>query len=221
MEFYLDTVDIEAIRRFSKMLPLAGVTTNPSIIAKNGQPVAEVLPLIRDALDNRGHIFAQVIANTTEAMVKEAETLVSYVDGLVVKIPVTEAGLGAIKILKSRNIVTLGTAVYNATQGFFAAQAGAQYIAPYVSRIDAQGGDGVAVVTELQYLLSRHTPEVNLLAASFKSPRQVLDCMLTGCSAVTLPITILEQMLCSPVVNEAIEVFGNDWYQAFHTRTLL
>ena len=139
MELYLDTADISAVKRLARILPLQGVTTNPSIVAKAKTSLWEVLPALRDALGGEGKLFAQVLANTADKMVEEAEMLHSRVPGLVVKIPVTAEGLAAIKILRVRKIPTLGTAVYGAGQGLLAALAGAEYVAPYVNRLDAQG----------------------------------------------------------------------------------
>src|SRR5476651_290924 len=220
MELYLDTVDISAVKRLSRILPLQGVTTNPSIIAKARTSLWEVLPALRDALGGEGKLFAQVLANHAEHMVEEAELLHSRVPGLVVKVPVTAEGLAAIKILRTRKIPTLGTAVYGAGQGLLSALAGAEYVAPYVNRLDAQGGDGIAMVTELQTLLRLHAPGAKVLAASFRTPRQAVDCLLAGCQAITLPVDVAEQFLGTPAVNAAIAQFDQDWQQAFGTRSL-
>ena len=139
MELYLDTADVTAVKRLARILPLHGVTTNPSIVAKEGKPIWEVLPALRDALGGTGKLFAQVMAADAERMVAEAALLSQRVPGLVVKIPATAEGLAAIKKLKTMSIPTLGTAVYGAGQGLLAALAGAEYVAPYVNRVDAQG----------------------------------------------------------------------------------
>lgn len=215
MELYLDTADISAVKRLSRILPLQGVTTNPSIIAKARTSLWEVLPALRDALGGEGKLFAQVLANHAEHMVEEAELLHSRVPGLVVKVPVTAEGLAAIKILRTRKIPTLGTAVYGAGQGLLSALAGAEYVAPYVNRLDAQGGDGIAMVTELQQLLTLHAPHAKVLAASFKTPRQALACLLGGCQSITLPVDVAEQFISAPAVQAAVEKFEEDWQGAF------
>jgi fructose-6-phosphate aldolase 1 len=153
-------------------------------------------------------------------MVAEALLLSQRVSGLVVKVPVTREGLAAIKKLKSMNIPTLGTAVYGAGQGLLSALAGAEYVAPYVNRLDAQGGDGIAMVKELQTLLSLHAPQSKVLAASFRTPRQAMDCLLAGCQSITLPVDVAEQLLNAPAVQAAVEKFEADWQQAFGTTTL-
>lgn len=220
MELYLDTADVAAVKRLSRILPLQGVTTNPSIVAKEGKPLWEVLPALRDALGGNGKLFAQVMASDAEQMVAEALLLTQRVSGLVVKVPVTREGLAAIKKLKGMNIPTLGTAVYGAGQGLLSALAGAEYVAPYVNRLDAQGGDGIAVVKELQTLLNLHAPHSKVLAASFRTPRQAMDCLLAGCQSITLPVDVAEQMLDTPAVQAAVEKFDADWRQAFGTTSI-
>lgn len=215
MELYLDTADISAVKRLSRILPLQGVTTNPSIVAKARTSLWEVLPALRDALGGEGKLFAQVLANQAEQMVEEAELLHSRVPGLVVKVPVTAEGLAAIKILRTRKIPTLGTAVYGAGQGLLSALAGAEYVAPYVNRLDAQGGDGIEMVTQLQKLLTLHAPHAKVLAASFKTPRQALDCLLAGCQSITIPVDVAEQFVSAPAVQAAVVKFEEDWQGAF------
>ncbi|WP_145525783.1 fructose-6-phosphate aldolase [Yersinia rohdei] len=220
MELYLDTADVAAVKRLARILPLQGVTTNPSILAKVGKPIWEVLPALRDALGGTGKLFAQVLASDSELMVSEAVLLSQRVPGLVIKVPATAEGLAAIKKLKTMSIPTLGTAIYGAGQGLLSALAGAEYVAPYVNRLDAQGGDGIAMVRELQQLLTLHAPGAKVLAASFRTPRQVLDCLLAGCQSVTLPVEVAEQFISTPAVQAAVEQFEHDWQDAFGTPIL-
>ena len=180
MEFYLDSADIDGIKKLARFLPIAGVTTNPSIIAKSGQPLATVIPALREVLGGDARLFAQVMADDAIEMVEEALALTALDKDLVIKIPVIPEGLIAMKQLKMRGIPTLGTAVYSPMQALLAGLAGAEYVAPYVNRIDAQGGSGIKCVQELQQLLDLHAPACKILAASFKTPRQVLDCLLAG-----------------------------------------
>ncbi|EMM0378029.1 fructose-6-phosphate aldolase [Pluralibacter gergoviae] len=220
MELYLDTSDVAAVRRLARIFPLAGVTTNPSIVAAGGRPLDALLPALRDALGGQGRLFAQVLANDADEMVAEAKRLRGMVTDIVVKVPVTAQGLAAIKMLKQEGIPTLGTAVYGAAQGLMAALAGAEYVAPYVNRIDAQGGSGIRSVEELQQLLALHAPQAKVLAASFKTPRQALDCLLAGCQAITLPLDVAQQMIASPAVDAAVEKFAVEWEGAFGRRGL-
>ena len=148
MELYLDTANVAEVERLARIYPLAGVTTNPSIIAAGKVPVWDVLPRLQKAVGPEGTLFAQTMSRDAQGMVEEAKRLSNAVPGLVVKIPVTAEGLAAIKLLKKEGIPTLGTAVYSASQGLLAALAGAKYVAPYVNRVDAQGGDDVSVAPD-------------------------------------------------------------------------
>ncbi|WP_330984249.1 MULTISPECIES: fructose-6-phosphate aldolase [Enterobacterales] len=215
MELYLDTANVAEVRRLARIYPIAGVTTNPSIIAAGKTALWEVLPQLQEAIGPQGKLFAQTMSRTADGMVDEAKRLANFLPDIVVKIPVTAEGLAAIKRLKSEDIPTLGTAVYSASQGLLAALAGAEYVAPYVNRVDAQGGDGIQTVRELQTLLELHAPQSKVLAASFKTPRQALDCLLAGCEAITLPLDVAQQMLGTPAVESAIEKFEQDWKNAF------
>ncbi|MBA4714623.1 MULTISPECIES: fructose-6-phosphate aldolase [Citrobacter] len=215
MELYLDTANVAEVERLARIFPVTGVTTNPSIIAASKESIWDVLPRLQNAIGEEGILFAQTMSRDAQGMVEEARRLSNAVPGLVVKIPVTAEGLAAIKMLKKEGITTLGTAVYSASQGLLAALAGAKYIAPYVNRIDAQGGDGIRTVQELQTLLELHAPDSMVLAASFKTPRQALDCLLAGCAAITLPLDVAQQMLNTPAVESAIEKFEQDWNNAF------
>ena len=205
MELYLDTANVAEVERLARIFPIAGVTTNPSIIAASKESIWEVLPRLQKAIGDEGILFAQTMSRDAQGMVKEAKRLRDAIPGIVVKIPVTSEGLAAIKILKKEGITTL---------------AGAKYVAPYVNRVDAQGGDGIRTVQELQALLEMHAPESMVLAASFKTPRQALDCLLAGCESITLPLDVAQQMLNTPAVESAIEKFEHDWNAAFGTTHL-
>lgn len=220
MELYLDTADVAEVERLARIFPVAGVTTNPSIVAAGKVSIWEVLPRLQSVIGKNGILFAQTLSRSAQGMVEEAKRLQNAAPGIVVKIPVTSEGLTAIGMLKNEGITTLGTAVYSASQGLLAALAGAKYVAPYVNRIDAQGGDGIATVRELQTLLTCHVPGSKILAASFKTPRQALDCLLTGCEAITLPVEVARQMLDTPAVQSAVRKFEQDWERAFGSTDL-
>ena len=215
MELYLDTSDVAAVKRLARIFPLAGVTTNPSIVANGKTPIEILLPQLQDALGGKGRLFAQVMANTADGMVEDARKLRGIIPDIVVKVPVTSEGLAAIKRLKAEGIPTLGTAVYSAAQGLLSALAGAEYVAPYVNRVDAQGGNGIQTVNELQRLLALHAPGSKVLAASFKTPRQALDCLLAGCESITFPLDVAQQRIASPAVDAAIAKLEQDWHGAF------
>ncbi|QQK73861.1 fructose-6-phosphate aldolase [Pectobacterium versatile] len=215
MEFYLDTADVAAVERLAGVLPIKGVTTNPSIVARGKSDIYSVLRDMQAVIGTEGQLFAQVMSRDPDVMVEEALKLRDVIPSLVVKVPVTHAGLNAIRQLTALDIPTLGTAVYGAGQGFYAALAGARYIAPYVNRIDAQGGDGIALVKELQTLINLHSPQTQVLAASFRTPRQVLDCLLAGCRAITVDPAVAELFLQDPAVEDALNRFDHDWQARF------
>ncbi len=220
MELYLDTSDVAAVKKLARIFPLAGVTTNPSIVAAGKTPLEDLLPALQDALGGKGRLFAQVMSTTAEGMVMDARKLRGIIADIVVKVPVSAEGLAAIKLLKAEGIPTLGTAVYGAGQGLLSALAGAEYVAPYVNRVDAQGGDGIQTVCDLQQLLTLHAPGAKVLAASFKTPRQALDCLLADCESITLPLDVAQQFIAAPAVDAAIAKFEQDWQGAFGTLAL-
>ncbi|GAB4258288.1 MAG: fructose-6-phosphate aldolase [Methylomicrobium sp.] len=214
-ELYLDTADIKQIARFHACLPIKGVTTNPSILAKSGVGLNRLLLEIAELLGPESRFHVQVVSDTVDGMVDEAKRLQELPYDIVVKIPTTEIGLAAIKLLKADNIAVLATAIYSVQQGVLAMFCGADYLAPYVNRIDALGVNGVDVVADLQGLIERHNRPCTLLPASFKNTRQVIEVLTCGVGAITLPPDIAEQMLIHPAVSEAVERFDNDWRQAF------
>jgi len=214
-EFYLDTADITQLTRFQACLPLKGVTTNPTILAKSGKGLNELLPAMAQLLGDDARFHAQVVSDSVEGMVAEARKILALPYDMVVKIPATETGLYAIRRVKAEGGQVLATAIYSAQQGFLAALCGADYLAPYVNRIDAMGADGIKAVTDLQTLLDRHGLGSRILAASFKNTQQALEVMKLGIGAITLPVDVAAQMLAHPAVEPAVAQFGLDWRRAF------
>ena len=215
IELYLDTADIEQVARFNLCLPLKGVTTNPSILSRSATGLSTLLPALASELGPTARFHAQVVSTTVVGMVEEAKQIDQLPYDMVVKVPATEAGLAAIKQIKKEGILVLATAIYSAQQGFLAALCGADYLAPYVNRIDAMGADGVAVVADLQHLLNQHGLTSKILAASFKNTQQAMDVMKLGIAAITLPVDVAQQMLTHPAVQPAVDQFSKDWQAAF------
>lgn len=214
-ELYLDSADLGQISRFGACLPVHGITTNPSILAKSGSGLAELLPKVAEALGEKAIIHVQVVSESADAMVREALNLQELPYAIVVKVPATEIGLTAIKRLKARNIPVLATAIYSVQQGFLAALCGADYLAPYVNRIDAMGANGVRVVADLQSLLDRHHLGSKLLPASFKNTQQVLEVLKAGVGSITLPPDIAAELFAHPAVQPAVNRFSQDWQEVF------
>lgn len=217
-ELYLDTADLGQISRFSACLPVRGITTNPSILARSGLGLAELLPKVAQTLGEKTRIHVQVVSGSADAMVREALNLHEMPYDIVVKVPATEIGLAAIKQMKARNIPVLATAIYSVQQGFLAALCGADYLAPYVNRIDALGANGTGVVADLQLLLDRHHLSSKLLPASFKNTQQVLEVLKAGATSITLPPEIAAELFAHPGVQPAVERFGQDWQEIFGER---
>jgi fructose-6-phosphate aldolase 1 len=216
IELYLDTVDAVQVNRLNSCLPIKGVTTNPSILANADTGVALALSELAEIIEDvRFHV--QVVSQTVDEMVAEAIEIDKLPFDMVVKIPATETGLAAIKKIKSRGLQVLATAIYSSQQGFLAALCGADYLAPYVNRIDTMGGNGVQVVADLQQLLTVHDLDCKVLPASFKNTLQVMDVMKLGVEAITLPVDVAIQMISHPAVEPAVEQFTQDWQDTFGT----
>ncbi len=215
IELYLDTADVAEVTRFNQCLPLKGVTTNPSILAKSQQGLNETLKSMQQALGGSPRFHAQVVSTTVEGMVEEARQINELPYDMVVKVPATETGLVAIRLMKQEGIQVLATAIYSAQQGFLAALCGADYLAPYVNRIDAMNGNGVEVVADLQLLLDHNQLPAKILAASFKNTQQAMEVMMLGIEAITLPVDVAAQMFAHPAVQPAVDQFDKDWKSAF------
>jgi len=215
LELYLDTVDVKQVKRFSSSLPIKGVTTNPSILANAGVGVNQILPELAKILGSQARFHVQVVSQSVDKIVEEARHLNALPFDIVVKIAATEIGLTAIKQIKQHKINVLATAIYSVQQGFCAALCGADYLAPYVNRIDAMGNSGVAVVADLQKLLTLNNLECKLLPASFKNTLQVMEVMKLGIGAITLPVDVTEQMIIHPAVKPAVDKFDKDWRSSF------
>ena len=215
IELYLDTVDVVEVSRFNACLPLKGVTTNPSILAKSGIGLNQALSVLAQEIGPGARFHAQVVSETVQEMLVEAKQINALPYEMVVKVPATEVGLAAIRKMKVEGIQVLATAIYSAQQGFLAALCGADYLAPYVNRIDAIGADGIGVVADLQLLLDQNGLDTKLLPASFKNTQQAMEVMKLGVGAITLPVDVAEQMLVHPAVQPAVDQFISDWREVF------
>lgn len=216
MKLYIDSADIQKIAYLNEYYPVAGVTTNPSIIVKEKRPFLELLKEIRETIGEEKELFVQVIGDTAEEMVEEARFIQSELTGKVVmKIPVTEEGIKAIKLLTLEGIPTLATTIYTPFQALIAAMAGAKYVAPYVNRIDNLTGNGVKVVKEIRQLFSNYGLATEILAASFKNVQQVHEVCLAGAECVTVGTDLIEKFLSFPSTKQDVAVFKNEWQQLY------
>ncbi len=212
MKLCIDDANIEAIRRVYDLFPIDGVSTNPSILAKTGRPPFEVLREIRAVIGEEGELFVQVTAPDAETMVAEARHIVEVLGATtLVKVPCTPQGFKCMKRLEAEGIRFIGTAIYTAMQGLLAAKCGAEYVAPYVNRIDNMGFDGVQVAMDIQDAIEAAGLDSGLLAASFKNSQQVLELATYGTKAVTVAPDIIEGMVKNAAIDAAIDAFSSDF----------
>jgi fructose-6-phosphate aldolase 2 len=216
MKLYIDSAEIKQISALNEYYPITGVTTNPSIIVKENRPYLELLQDIRNVIGVEKELFVQVIGDSAEEMVEEAKFVNRMVAGkVVVKIPVTEEGVKAIKLLSAENIPTLATTIYTSFQALIAAMAGAKYVAPYVNRIDNLTGSGVRVVAEIAELYKTYNLQTEILAASFKNVQQVHDVCLAGAHAVTAGPDIIKKFITFPSTSNDVSAFKEQWQSAY------
>lgn len=215
MELILDTANIEDIKDLYTNLCVDGVTTNPSIVSKEGKDFAQLIKEIDAVVGEDTPIHAQVVSTKFECIMEEALYISGLRKNMYVKVPVTKDGLRAIKELKKQGINITATAIFTAHQGFLAAKAGADYVAPYVNRLDNISADGVLVVTDLVNILNTYNMNTKVLAASFKNCQQVLDLMKVGVHCVTAPADICRAMMNHPLTDWSVDKFIEDWYKAF------
>ena len=221
MEFFIDTADTEAIRALCSFLPVDGVTTNPTIITKSGKAPEQVFAELCEVLTEDQKIIAQVIATDYDGILAEAEKIAAIRGGknIVVKIPVTRAGLRAIPAVKAKGISVLATGIYSPDQAFWAAKAGADYLAPYVNRM-CNYGDGVGQVVELVHTLAQYGMEAKVCAASFKNVDQVHRLLAAGVPALTVAPDVIAAMIDHPGTALAVEEFTSNWEKAYGRTTL-
>lgn len=217
MEYLLDTGNIEEIKSINNLFPLSGVTTNPTIIAAEKKEFEKIVRDILGVIGDKKMLHIQVLGRTAEIMVEEAEKLRDRFQGnLYIKVPVSMEGLKAISMLKQNGFMVTATGILTSEQIVAAAKAGADYMAPYVNRVDNIGSDGIRVVKEAYEVLSRDKKKSSkILGASYKNIRQVHDSILAGAEAVTLPPDILKQMVYHPYTDWSIEKFENDWAKVY------
>lgn len=221
MELILDTGNIGEIEDLYTHIPIDGVTTNPSIVAKEGKPFEILIKEIDEIVGEDTPIHAQVLSTEYEEIVKEALYINGLRKNMYVKIPVTKDGLRAIKDLKKQGIKITATAIFTAHQGFLAAKAGADYVAPYVNRIDNISGNGVDVVRNLVEIIDRYNMNTKVIAASFKNAKQVMDLMTHGVHSVTVPSDICNAMMNHPSTDWSVDKFIEDWTKAFDSKTTM
>ncbi|ONI45369.1 fructose-6-phosphate aldolase [Candidatus Epulonipiscioides gigas] len=215
MEFFIDTANIEYIKKANDMGVISGVTTNPSLIAKEGRDFKQVIKEITDIVD--GPISGEVKATTTDAegMIKEGREIADIHKNMVVKIPMTIEGLKACKALSKEGIKTNVTLIFSANQALLAARAGATYVSPFLGRVDDISGRGIDLIREIADIFAIADIKSKIIAASVRHPVHVTDCALAGADIATVPYNVIEQMVNHPLTHAGIEKFKLDYEAVF------
>jgi len=209
MKLFIDTANINEIREIAEWGILDGVTTNPSLIAKEGRNFKEVIKEIVQLVD--GPISAEVISPRAIEMIQEAEELAAIHKNIVIKIPMTEEGLKAVRVLTQKGIGTNVTLVFSALQALMAAKAGATFVSPFVGRIDDTGHEGMILVKDIVEVFYNHDIATEVLAASIRTPLHVLEAAKAGSDVATVPYNVFKQMVKHPLTDIGIEKFLSDW----------
>lgn len=215
MKFFIDTAKVEDIRKANDMGVICGVTTNPSLIAKEGRDFTEVIKEITTIVD--GPISGEVKATTVDAqgMIEEGRQIASIHKNMIVKIPMTVEGLKAVKVLTSEGIKTNVTLIFSANQALLAARAGASYVSPFLGRLDDISQPGIDLVRTIAEIFDIYGIETEIIAASVRNPIHVTDCALAGADIATVPYSVIEQMTKHPLTDQGIEKFKQDYEAVF------
>ena len=215
MKFFVDTANVEEIRKANDMGIICGVTTNPSLIAKEGRDFNQVIAEIASIVD--GPISGEVKATTTDAegMIKEGREIAAIHPNMVVKIPMTVEGLKAVKVLHAEGIKTNVTLIFSAAQALLAARAGATYVSPFLGRLDDISMPGIDLINDITEIFMMHDIQTEIIAASIRNPIHVIDCAKAGADIATVPYKVLVQMTRHPLTDQGIEKFQADYKAVF------
>jgi transaldolase len=209
MKFFIDTANIDEIKKANELGMVDGVTTNPSLVSKEGREFNGLIKEICGIVD--GPVSAEVVSVDTDGMVREAKDLAKLADNIVVKIPLIEEGLKAVKILSKEGIDTNVTLCFSAIQALMAAKAGASYISPFVGRLDDIGHRGMDLVDEILTIYDNYGFETEVIVASIRNPIHVLDAALMGADIATIPYKVIQQLAKHPLTDIGLEKFLADW----------
>lgn len=213
MRFFLDTANVEHIKEANEMGVICGVTTNPSLVAKEGRDFNEVIKEITSIVD--GPISGEVVAEDAAGMIKEGREIAAIHKNMIVKIPMTAEGLKATKVLSKEGIKTNVTLIFSATQALLAANAGATYVSPFLGRIDDISMIGMDLVRDIAEIFAIHGIEAQIIAASVRNPIHVIEAAKAGADISTIPYSLVMQMLQHPLTDQGLEKFKADWAAAF------
>ncbi|AOR23461.1 fructose-6-phosphate aldolase [Clostridium taeniosporum] len=209
MKIFVDTANIEEIKKANELGVICGVTTNPSLIAKEGRDFKEVIKEITSIVD--GPVSGEVISMDHEGMVKEAREIAQIHKNMVIKIPMCAEGLKAVNILHKEGIKTNVTLIFSAVQALLAARAGASYVSPFLGRLDDIGDKGIALIEDISEIFAVHGIETEIISASVRNPIHVLECAKAGSDIATIPYKVIMQMINHPLTDAGIERFLKDY----------
>ena len=216
MKFFIDTANVNEIREANDMGIICGVTTNPSLIAKEGRDFTQVIQEIADIVD--GPISGEVKATTTtaEGMIAEGREIAKIHSNMVVKIPMTKEGLKAIRVLSAEGIKTNCTLIFSPTQALLAARAGATYVSPFLGRLDDISTAGLKLIEDITCIFSKYDDiSTQIICASVRNPMQIVECAKYGADIATVPFKVLMQRMCHPLTDQGIEKFKADYQAVF------
>ena len=209
MKLFIDTANVNEIREIANWGVVDGVTTNPSLIAKEKRDFKEVVTEITGIVD--GPISAEVVSLKHDEMVEEAKELAKIHKNIIIKVPMTEEGLIAVKELHAMGIKTNVTLIFTSTQALLAAKAGASYVSPFLGRLDDISADGLNLIEEIMDIFGNYDYDTEVIAASIRHPMHVVECARLGCDIATIPYKVFKQMLHHPLTDSGIEKFLKDW----------
>jgi transaldolase len=212
MKFFIDTANIDEIKEANAMGMVDGVTTNPTLIAREKGEFKDIIKEICSVVD--GPISAEVISLDNEGMVKEARELATIHNNIVVKIPMTTDGLKAVRTLAAEGIKTNVTLVFSALQALMAAKAGATYVSPFVGRLDDLSQEGMLLIEQIADIFSNYAYDTEIIVASIRNPMHVLDTALIGADIATIPFGVLKKLAGHPLTDKGIQSFLDDWKNA-------
>jgi transaldolase len=215
MKFFIDTANVDDIRKANDMGVICGVTTNPSLIAKEGRDFTEVIKEITSIVD--GPISGEVKATTVDAegMIREGREIAAIHPNMIVKIPMTVEGLKAVKVLSKEGIKTNVTLIFSANQALLAARAGATYVSPFLGRLDDISSPGIELIEHIVQIFSNYDIDTEIIAASIRNTVHVTECALAGADIATVPYAVIEQMTKHPLTDQGIVKFQEDYRKVF------
>ena len=219
MKIFIDTANTDEIREAASWGVLSGVTTNPSLIAKEGKEFKSVVKEITEIADASPSdivsISAEVLSDDAEGMIAEAHELIKIHEVITIKLPMTEEGIKAASILSKEGIKTNVTLIFSPNQALLAARAGASYVSPFVGRMDDIANDGVGLVAEIAEIFEIYGIETEIIAASIRTPKDVTECAKAGADIATIPYAVLKKMFKHPLTDKGIQQFKDDWAKAY------